>query len=130
MEIIIEKHYESTIEVLSDENGNTVIKKTYNSEVPVIRFLNDYLKNFYGGDAENFDEIMPVAVHEYFLLKKLEPYNIAPRALGLEKNCVYMTFEGNSILHSDERITREEFLIQARNILHVLRSLGNKTVVN
>ena len=124
MEIVIEKHYESTIEVLSDENGNPVIKKTYNAEVPVIRFLNDYLKNFYSVDTKTGGEVMPVAAHEYFLLKKLEPYNIAPRALGLEENSVYLSFEGNSILHSDEKISREEFLIQARNILHVLRTLG------
>ena len=35
-----------------------------------------------------------------------------------------MTFEGNSILHSEQKISRQEFLFQAKNILHILRSLG------
>lgn len=119
MDIVIEKHYESTIDIFSDTDGNIIVKKTYDADAPVIRFLNEYLKEFY-----DIGEEMPVAMHEYFLLKKLEPYNIAPRALALEKDAVYMTFEGNSVLHSDEKITQGEFLIQARNILHVLRKFG------
>ena len=119
MNIIIEEHFESKIEILKDGEGNLIIKKTYDAAAPVIQFLNEYLKNFYSDER-----ILPVAMHEYFILKKLEPYNIAPRVLSIEKICIYMTFEGNSILHSEERITKEEFLLQAKNILHILHSLG------
>ena len=121
MNIIIEEHFESKIELLSDGNGNPIIKKTYDANAPVIRFLNEYLKDFYSAKDKNF---MPVAMHEYFILKLLEPYNIAPRVLAIEKDCIYMTFEGNSILHSEQKISRQEFLFQAKNILHILRSLG------
>lgn len=125
MNINIEQHFESKIEVLSDGNGNPVIKKTYDENALVIRFLNDYLKNFYSPEKDKLgDSIMPVAMHEYFILKHLEPFNIAPRVLGIEKNCIYMTFEGNSILSSTQKITQEEFLLQAKNILHVLHLLG------
>ncbi len=119
MNIIIEKHFESKIEVFKDGEGNPIIRKTYDAAAPVIQFLNSYLKNFYSGE-----KIMPVAMHEYFILKNLEPYNIAPRVLGIEKDCIYMTFEGNSILHSEQKISRQEFLFQAKNILHILHSLG------
>ena len=67
---------------------------------------------------------MPVAMHEYFILERLTPYNIAPQVLGIERDCIYMTFEGNSILSSEQHMTREEFLLQAKNILHILKSLG------
>lgn len=124
MEVIIEKHFESKIEVLTDAAGNPIIKKTYDANAPVIRFLNDFLKDFYSKNVEHGDSIMPVALHEYFIMKNLEPYNIAPQVLEIEANCIYMTFEGNSILSSAQRITKEEFLYQAKNILHILRNLG------
>ena len=121
MNIIIEKHFESKIEILKDADGNLIIKKTYDTTAPVIRFLNDYLKNFYPIKMDNEGKrVMPVAIHEFFISKRLEPYNIAPRVLAIEKDCIYMTFEGNSILHSEQK----EFLFQAKNILHILRSLG------
>lgn len=40
MDIVIEKHYESTIDIFSDTDGNIIVKKTYDADVPVIRFLN------------------------------------------------------------------------------------------
>ena len=125
MEIVIERHFESNIEVVSDLEGNPVIRKIYDADAPVIRFLNEYLKRFYFADNSNLNNlVMPAALHEYFILKKLEPYNIAPRVLNIEKNCIYMTFEGNSILSAAQKITKEEFLLQAKNILHILHSLG------
>lgn len=119
MEIFIEPHYESKIEILKDNEGNLIVKKTYDEKAPVINFLNGYLKNYYPAN-----EIMPVAIHEYCILKNLEPFNIAPRALGIEKNCIYMSFEGNSILSSAQRLTKDEFLTQARNILHIFHIFG------
>ena len=119
MNIIIEEHFESKIEILSDDAGNPVIKKVYDTTAPVIKFLNAYLKNFYTDE-----KFLPVAQHEYSILKKLEPFNIAPRVLSIDKNSICMTFEGNSILHAAQKITREEFLIQAKNILHTLHLLG------
>ena len=125
MEIVIEKHFESKIEILRDADGNPIVKKTYDATAPVIRFLNSYLKNFYSAASDKHGEsVMPVVMHEYFILKQLEPYNIAPRALGIESDCLYMTFEGNSILSAAQKITREEFLLQAKNILHILHSFG------
>lgn len=125
MEIVIEKHFESKIKIIRDAEGNPIIQKTYDSNAPVIRFLNDYLKNFYSQveDVQG-NSIMPVALHEYFILKNLEPYNIAPRILDIKKDCIYMTFEGNSILSSEQKITQEEFLLQAKNILHILHLFG------
>ena len=125
MEIVIEKHFESKIEVLSGNDGNPIIKKTYDADAPVIRFLNKYLNGVYGIDKNKFGgEVMPVALHEYFILTRLEPYNIAPRVLDIGKDCLYMTFEGNSILSSAQKITQSEFLLQAKNILHILHILG------
>ena len=124
MQIVIEKSFESKIELLKTDTGDIVVKRTYDENVPVIRFLNDYLKKFYKVDNENGNEIMPVACHEYFILKKLAPYNIAPQVLGIENDCIYMTFEGNSILHAEQKISRQEFEFQAGNILHILHRLG------
>lgn len=102
-----------------------VIKKIYRSDVQAIKFLNEYLKNFYSQfKDEAGNEIMPVAAHEFFILKNLEPYGIVPRVLGVKKNCIYMSFEGNSILSSDEKLTKAEFLRQAKNILHIFHKYG------
>ena len=125
MNIIIEEHFKSKIELLSDGDGNPIIKKTYNANAPVIKFLNTYLKDFYPIKMDNTGKrVMPVVIHEFFILKLLEPYNIVPRVLAIEKDCIYMTFEGNSILHSEQKISRQEFLLQAKNILHIFHSLG------
>ena len=125
MNIIIENNYESKIEVLRADDGNLIIKKNYDAAAPVIKFLNGYLKNFYADILNDLGEyVMPVAVHEYLIMQRLEPYNIAPHALAVEGDSLYMTFEGNSILSAEQKITREEFLLQAKNILHVLRTVG------
>ena len=100
-----------------------MIKKTYRNDVPVIKFLNEYLKPFYA-NLNVPENIMPVAVHEFFILKFLEPFNIAPKVLGIEKDCIFISFEGNSILHPDYIITEDEFLRQAKNILHILHKVG------
>ncbi len=124
MEIIIESNAESNIQIYKDDAGNLIIKKTYRAYVPVIRFLNEYLRPFYAEAMKIPDDLMAVVAHEYFILKALEPYNIAPKVLSAGKDCLYMTFEGNSILHADCTITESDFRRQAKNILHILHRLG------
>ena len=125
MNIITSKKSKSKIETFRADDGSLIIKKTYDADAPVIKFLNEYFQDFYADALNKFGgDVMPVALHEGFILRKLEPYNIAPRVLAVDGDALYMTFEGNSILSAEQKITREEFLLQAKNILHVLRSVG------
>lgn len=121
MVVKIGEHFESDIEVLENKDGQLIVKKTYNNHVPCIRFLNILLKKYYAPHAR---EIMPVAMHEYIILKMLEPYRIAPRPLAIEKSSIYLSYEGNPITEHSTEITRQTYLWQARRILHTLRHLG------
>lgn len=121
MVVKIGEHFESDIEVLENKDGQLIVKKTYNNHVPCIRFLNILLKKYYAPHAH---EIMPVAMHEYIILKMLEPYRIAPRPLAIEKSSIYLSYEGNPITEHSTEITRQTYLWQARRILHTLRHLG------
>lgn len=121
MNITVGAHYESKIDFLKDKNGEIIVSKRYDNKVPCIRFLNTILKNHYDG---NIGDIMPVAYHEFNILKNLEPFRIAPRPLAIDKDCIYMTYEGNPITGGCQELSRESFLWQAKNILHVLHRLG------
>ena len=119
MNIIIGEHYESDISVVETESG-LLVKKEYRMDTPCIRWLNDYLKQFYDDPV-----IPPVICHEASVLKRLEPYGIVPKLHSITKTAIIMEFAGTP-LSPDCGITRENYLWQSRNILYVLHKLGIK----
>lgn len=119
--ISIGEHYESCIDILKNVDGELIVRKKYNINVPCIRFLNVLLKKHYGNLLHG---IMPVAFHESSILKNLEPFRIAPRVIDIEKDCIYLSYEGEPISKNNNNISREDYLSQSKNILHILHRLG------
>ena len=105
MNIIIGEHYESDITVVETESG-LLVKKEYRMDTPCIRWLNDYLKQFYDDPV-----IPPVICHEASVLKRLEPYGIVPKLHSITKTAIIMEFAGTP-LSPDCGITRENYLWQ------------------
>lgn len=114
-------HFESEIDFLKDKNGEIIVRKRYDSKVPCIRFLNLLLGQYYEKIEGN---LMPVARHEFAILKALEPFRIAPRALAVQDDCIYMSYEGNPVSGGRGELSREDYLWQAKNILNVLHRFG------
>jgi RIO-like serine/threonine protein kinase len=92
MRAVRKSGYDAHVSILHRHQNPTVLKK-YRRRAPALDWLRAVLREPYG----DCGEVDLVALHEYEVLRYLQPFGIVPRVRGLGLRSISMDFAGNPI---------------------------------